>query len=214
MIRLFRTFDIFYRSNFEIFTLISTSFYIKPLFKINNLKIVFKSIKVFIIAFFYSLKTKNFQKFGILMLISIFMMLALINLRRVFPYIFPFTSQISMVASIPLLVWTSVILIQTIKRPKNFISHFIPIGTPYSLIPLLFLIEIVRNLIRPLTASVRLVANILAGHLLIILLSKMALGRTQYRAAYIALNRVEIAVALIQSYIFCTMMALYYSEIR
>merc|ERR1711971_663797 len=57
------------------------------------------------------------------------------------------------------------------KAIKRFLAHLVPSGTPDVLIPLIVMIELVRNFIRPITLSVRLAANIVAGHLLIRLLN-------------------------------------------
>lgn len=95
--------------------------------------------------------------------------------------------------------------------------HLIPVGTPFALVFFMFLIELVRNLIRPITLSVRLLANVLSGHLLIVLLSYMV---SFFRLTgffgfffYSLLVSVELLVSLIQSYIFCTLVCLYYSEL-
>ena len=57
-----------------------------------------------------------------------------------------------------------------VKAPNSMMAHLVPLGTPVALIPFMVLIELVRNFIRPLTLSVRLAANIVAGHLLLTLL--------------------------------------------
>lgn len=163
--------------------------------------------------FFYTLKEKNLNKNILLILNSIFVIILLININRILPYTFTFTSQIRAILFLSLTIWVRYLFVYLVKRKKNFISHLIPTGTPFLLVPFLFLIEIVSNLIRPLTVSVRLVANILAGHLLIILLSKLVIINSATLVTYFILNSVEFAVAIIQAYIFCTILVLYYSEI-
>ena len=95
-----------------------------------------------------------------------------------------------------------------------------PIGSPVPLIPIIVLIEIIRNLIRPITLSVRLVANIIAGHLLLHLVSTYIcyifpspLIFTVIPASFI-LTTLEIGVAFIQRYIACTLIALYSNEVH
>ena len=77
---------------------------------------------------------------------------------------------------------------------------------------LLLVIEIIRMVIRPITLRVRMIANILAGHLLMILLAGMVEHLGSAFPLYILLNTVELFVACIQSYIFIVIISLYYSD--
>lgn len=100
---------------------------------------------------------------------------------------------------------------------SNLLVHLIPNGTPTILMPFIVIIETIRNIIRPLTLAIRLAANIIAGHLLITLLTSATpicpllalplLGRAQ-----LALASLEIAVAMIQAYVFRVLITLYISE--
>jgi ATP synthase subunit 6 len=95
------------------------------------------------------------------------------------------------------------------------LSHLVPQRTPNFLIPFIVIIELVRRLIRPMTLSVRLTANIIAGHLLIVLLGNQA---TQIKifpilmVTQVLLIVLERSVAVIQSYVFSTLMTLYIRE--
>jgi len=95
-------------------------------------------------------------------------------------------------------------------------AHLVPIGTPVPLINFIVLIELVSNTIRPITLSVRLMANMVAGHLLLILLGSIIcdLG---HKSIYIfptvlLLLVLELSVSLIQSYVLMTLVSLYYKE--
>lgn len=98
-------------------------------------------------------------------------------------------------------------------------AHLVPSGTPYVLIPFIVLIETVRNIIRPLTLSVRLAANIVAGHLLLTLLSSQC-GNVSIIIlsflilALVLLATLESAVALIQAYVFSVLRTLYVAEVN
>ena len=94
-----------------------------------------------------------------------------------------------------------------------------PKGTPYVLVPFMVLIEIVRNLMRPLTLSIRLAANMVAGHLLLALvrgpmpsISVVLLGAAF--VALVALIVLELGVSFIQAYVFMTLSSLYLDEIN
>ena len=98
-------------------------------------------------------------------------------------------------------------------------AHLVPKGTPYALVPFMVLIEVVSNLIRPLTLSIRLAANIVAGHLLLVLVRgpmpsmRAALLGTAF-IALIALMVLELGVSFIQAYVFMTLSSLYLDEIN
>ena len=94
-----------------------------------------------------------------------------------------------------------------------------PLGTPYPLMPLIVLIELISNLIRPLTLSVRLAANMVAGHLLLTLIRAQTprLPLLPFLGAFIGLLSLcvlERAVALIQAYVFSVLRTLYLNEVN
>jgi F-type H+-transporting ATPase subunit a len=96
-------------------------------------------------------------------------------------------------------------------------AHLVPIRTPGILIPFIVIIERVRRVIRPLTLAVRLSANIIAGHLLITLLGNQLASFNILAIivpAELLLVSLEIAVSLIQAYVFSTLMTLYVREVR
>jgi len=93
------------------------------------------------------------------------------------------------------------------------------VGTPYVLIPFIVLIEFVRNIIRPITLSVRLAANLVAGHLLITLIRAPAVSRRYLVliiliVALYLLIVLESAVAFIQAYVFRMLRTLYLREVN
>jgi F-type H+-transporting ATPase subunit a len=104
-----------------------------------------------------------------------------------------------------------------INNLEIFLAHLIPIRTPPILIPFIVIIELIRNLIRPITLSVRLAANITAGHLLLTLLGNQVVNSI-WRIfiplifTQILLIILEFAVACIQAYVFSVLTTLYASE--
>jgi len=97
-------------------------------------------------------------------------------------------------------------------------AHLVPQSTPNLLIPFIVLIESIRNVIRPLTLAVRLIANMVAGHLLITLLGNQTAAASNLILARLILTQIllltlESAVAIIQSYVFAVLSTLYAREI-
>lgn len=98
------------------------------------------------------------------------------------------------------------------------LAHLTPLGTPYALQPLIVLIELVRNIIRPLTLSIRLAANIVAGHLLLTLIGSQAFN-TNYITLRVLIFGIllililERGVAIIQAYVFSILRCLYLGEV-
>merc|ERR1712242_687249 len=94
---------------------------------------------------------------------------------------------------------------------NSLLAHLVPLGTPSFLIPIIVIIETVRNIIRPITLSIRLAANIVAGHLLLTLLGSQGANVSIIIIiiSLILLLILEVAVACIQSYVFTILSSLY-----
>jgi len=98
------------------------------------------------------------------------------------------------------------------------LAHLVPLGTPSFLIPVMVIIETVRNIIRPVTLSIRLAANIVAGHLLLTLLGSQGSRVSRIILVILIISLVlllilEVAVACIQSYVFTILSSLYLNEL-
>jgi len=213
-------FSIFDPCNFSLYTrwLIPFIALFSPFFKnTSKFYIIIKKIINSLSSEFNNLTNRNFRNN---FLIPLFISILIINLITIIPSLFIMTAQIAIVLPIALAIWLSNVIYFSIKKTNRILSHIVPIGSPTPLMPIIVLIEIVRNLIRPITLSVRLVANITAGHLLIHLLRSftcsifpsailIALIPTSF-----ILNILELGVAFIQSYIICTLIALYSNEIH
>lgn len=97
-------------------------------------------------------------------------------------------------------------------------AHLVPQSTPGLLIPFMVIIESIRNVIRPITLSVRLIANIVAGHLLITLLGNQTALASNIILVSLIITQIllltlETAVSIIQSYVFAVLSTLYSREI-
>merc|ERR1712133_27237 len=111
------------------------------------------------------------------------------------------------------------IIISIIFQYNNLFAHLVPKGTPGFLIPIMVIIETVRNIIRPLTLSIRLAANVVAGHLLLTLLGSQIPNVRSisflvlFFSLYLLLLLLEVSVACIQSYVFIILNSLYLNEL-
>lgn len=146
----------------------------------------------------------------------LFIIIIIINIHAILPYNFTPSAHISITFTLSLGMWLSTIVNRWINNIKNSLIHLTPIGTPIRLINFIVVIELIRNLIRPITLSVRLIANIVAGHLLISLLSSFSIisyNNIIFRYIVIMLLiSLEIVVALVQSYVLITLITLYHNE--
>ena len=102
---------------------------------------------------------------------------------------------------------------------ESSLAHFVPLSTPAALIPFIVLIEIISRVIRPFTLSIRLAANIIAGHLLLRLLRERITSRGLILliialASLLALIVLELAVRVIQGYVFSLLSTLYLNEVN
>nr|ACV86981.1 ATPase subunit 6 [Chelidorhynx hypoxanthus] len=155
-----------------------------------------------------------------LILTSLLMFLLLINLLGLLPYTFTPTTQLSMNLALAFPLWLATLLTGLRNQPSISLAHLLPEGTPTPLIPALILIETTSLLIRPLALGVRLTANLTAGHLLIQLISTatVALFSTMPAVSILTLlvlfllTILEVAVAMIQAYVFVLLLSLYLQE--
>lgn len=155
---------------------------------------------------------------NIIMFNVLFMFILINNVFGLMPYTFTRTAHIAMTLSIALTIWLIFIIYGWLNNTKHIFAHLVPLGTPIVLIPFMVLIETIRNIIRPITLSVRLAANLTAGHLLLILLGERIVNNKiliiiGVTAAQFALITLEAAVALIQAYVFATLSTLYAREV-
>ena len=152
-------------------------------------------------------------------LISLFLFVFINNFLGLFPYIFTARRHLSFGLRLALPLWLGHIFLSYLKQTNYALAHLVPKGTPVALIRFIVLIETIRNIIRPLTLSVRLIANITAGHLLLCLLrSTISFTRISFSciglSALVVLVILEIAVSLIQAYVFTLLSTLYLEEVQ
>nr|ACF08277.1 ATPase subunit 6 [Bubo virginianus] len=155
-----------------------------------------------------------------LVLTSLMTMLLMTNLLGLLPYTFTPTTQLSMNMALAFPLWLATLLTGLRNQPSISIGHLLPEGTPTPLIPALILIETTSLLIRPLALGVRLTANLTAGHLLIQLISTaimtllpiMPMVSALAAMILLLLTILEIAVAMIQAYVFVLLLSLYLQE--
>lgn len=196
-----------------IFIIIYPSFYwISSSIFIISWKILLKKFFQEIINNLKSSKRKN-----ILFLISVFISILFRNLIGLFPYVFTASSHLIFTMCLAFPIWIRMIIFSILNKFNKLISHLVPLGSPIFLSFFIVFIETIRNLIRPITLSVRLIANIISGHLLIHLLSSFALINNLIILitipVIILLIVLETAVAIIQSFVFVTLISLYVNEV-
>nr|APU89545.1 ATP synthase subunit 6 [Porcellio dilatatus petiti] len=157
-------------------------------------------------------------KISALIFISMFFFIFWMNLMGLTPYIFTPTSHLAVTLSLALPLWLGYFSYGWVKNLSWMLAHLMPQGTPLALMPFMVVIESVSSMIRPLTLAVRLMANMIAGHLLLTLISSsaqvlMAGSLVCIGVFQILLVVLEVAVAAIQAYVFVVLSVLYASEV-
>jgi ATP synthase subunit 6 len=130
------------------------------------------------------------------------------------PYVFTITAQLIFTLRLRLPFWIRFVLFSLTKNTQSFIAHLVPSGTPIALSQFIVLIESVRQIIRPITLSVRLAANITAGHILIALARAPIIIVRHISVALRVLFLLELAVAFIQRYVFVVLLSIYLRETK
>nr|YP_009711209.1 ATP synthase F0 subunit 6 [Lactarius lactarius]QGI24667.1 ATP synthase F0 subunit 6 [Lactarius lactarius]UPT34423.1 ATP synthase F0 subunit 6 [Lactarius lactarius] len=154
------------------------------------------------------------------LLASLMMFLISLNMLGLLPYTFTPTTQLSMNMGFAVPLWLATVIIGMRDQPTIALGHLLPEGTPTPLIPVLIIIETISLFIRPLALGVRLTANLTAGHLLIqliataafVLLPLMPTVAILTTILLFLLTLLEVAVAMIQAYVFVLLLSLYLQE--
>ncbi|MCC2112183.1 MAG: F0F1 ATP synthase subunit A [Hyphomicrobiales bacterium] len=153
---------------------------------------------------------------------SLFAFVLICNLLGMFPYFFTVTSHIIVTFALAMLVITVVIIYGVIRNGAKFLKLFVP-SVPAWLLPLLIPIEIISFVARPLSLSIRLFANMLAGHITLkvfagFVVTLSTLGFVGVSGAVlpflltVALTALEFLVAFLQAYVFATLTCIYIND--
>jgi F-type H+-transporting ATPase subunit a len=152
---------------------------------------------------------------------TLFMFILFGNLLGLLPYSFTFTSHIIVTFAMAITVFTGVTILGLVKHKAHFFSFFVPPGVPIALWPLLIPIELISYLSRPISLSVRLFANMLAGHTLLKVIGgfvfglgaiTFGIGGVLPLALIVVLTGLEIVIACLQAYVFAILTCLYIND--
>ncbi|MBO4223770.1 F0F1 ATP synthase subunit A [Bradyrhizobium neotropicale] len=155
---------------------------------------------------------------------SMFMFILVANVISIIPYTFSVTSQIIVTAAFALLVFFTVLIYGFYKNGLKFFKIFVPPGVPIYIQPLVVTIEIISFLSRPLSHSVRLFANMLAGHITLKVFAGFVamlgsafgaigwIGGVVPLALTVALTALELLVAFLQAYVFAMLTCIYLND--
>jgi F-type H+-transporting ATPase subunit a len=154
------------------------------------------------------------------LIFSLFMIVFMGNALGLIPYSFTFTSHIIVTAALALMVFLMVCVFGLVRHGLHFFTIFLPPGVPMLVAPLIIAIEVISFLIRPVTLSVRLFANMMAGHILVKVIAGFAVAFLSMGAAGVALGILptlfnvaligfELMIAFLQAYVFAVLCCIY-----
>jgi F-type H+-transporting ATPase subunit a len=154
---------------------------------------------------------------------TLFMFILVANMVGLIPYTFTITSHIIITASLALLVFLTVIIYGFWKNGLKFFKLFVPSGIPIIILPLIVFIEVLSFFSRPISHSVRLFANMLAGHITLKVFASFVtmlggLGAIGWAGAIlplgltVALTALELLVAFLQAYVFAILTCIYLND--
>ena len=195
-------------------------FVIKNKIKLSSKKnILIKNIIIFLHKESKILAASSYKPGRSLIILRTIILILINNILGLVPYIFTTTRHILFTLSLALPIWITFIIYGWSKSNLIIFAHLVPSGTPPILISFIVIIETVSNIIRPITLSVRLAANIIAGHLLITLLGNQGINIKSNIIPILIITQfllilLETAVAFIQTYVFTTLSTLYSREVN
>ena len=148
---------------------------------------------------------------------SLFMFVLICNMVGMLPYSFTVTSHIIVTLIMALFIFVAVTIIGFVKHGFKYLNIFVPSGVPAVLLPLITVIEIISYLSRPVSLSVRLFANMMAGHTMMkvfggFVISLGVVGGWLPLSFSVALTGLEILVAFLQAYVFAILTCIYLND--
>nr|AZL93455.1 ATP synthase F0 subunit 6 [Prosevania sp. ZJUH_2016031] len=158
---------------------------------------------------------KKNNKKNLILFMSLFLFILFNNFLSLFPFIFSASSHMVFSTTLALMIFLPLMIFGWTCVFSKMCTHLVPQGSPGILIPFMVLIELTSSLIRPLTLSIRLTANLIAGHLLITLISSSMTLKMMIPTmlAQTTLMILELCVSIIQAYVFTILSTLYSKEI-
>lgn len=185
-------------------------------FYLNSIgQIRFKGLLSRVNSIFKDISDSNYLGMTFVVVVT-FIYLVVRNLLSLFPFIFTFTAHPLVTLGLGITFWISFFIIGWTKNFKNSAAHLVPQGSPLYLAPLIVMIEIISHLMRPFTLAIRLAANMIAGHLIISLLSRIRILRIFGFLNSFIFQRIllllEFGVSVIQGFVFRILLLLYRLE--
>jgi F-type H+-transporting ATPase subunit a len=148
--------------------------------------------------------------------LSVFLFVFVANMWGMMPYSFTVMSHVSLTAFMAVVIFSMVIYIGVRRHGLKWFSLFAPSGVPFWLLPFMIFIEVLSFFVRPLTHSLRLFANMTAGHIVLKVIGTFAsftlIGGIALLPALVALSALEFLVAYLQAYIFALLAAVYLAD--
>jgi F-type H+-transporting ATPase subunit a len=155
---------------------------------------------------------------------TLFMFICVSNLVGIIPYTFTVSSHLIVTAALALLVFFTVLFYGLYKNGLKFFKIFVPSGVPLAVLPLVVFIEVLSFFLKPVSHSVRLFANMLAGHIALKVFAGFVamlgvslgaigwLGGVAPLALTVALTALELLVAFLQAYVFAILTCIYLND--
>ena len=148
---------------------------------------------------------------------SLFIFILTLNMLGMVPYSFTVTSHIVVTFALALLVFLFVLIVGFVKNGVGFLKLFVPSGVPVAMLPLITVLEVFSFLIRPISLSVRLFANMMAGHMMLKVFAAFVvglglLGGWAPLLFMVAFTGLEILVAFLQAFVFTVLTCIYLND--
>lgn len=157
------------------------------------------------------------------LIFTLFMVVLMGNILGMIPWSFTYTSHIIVTGALAMMIFFTVLIIGFFNHGLKFFSLFVPPGVPFWLFPLIIPIELISFMVRPVTLSVRLFANMMAGHLMLKVfagfsVAMLGLGAAGYAFGLVpmlfnaVLMAFEVLIALLHAYVFTVLSCIYLKD--